>query len=242
MPRLVPVVLVASLPFVLLGFPEADAAAPPVKAPCDRFGDPLPDGAIARLGTSRLRTANDVEALALGTDGREVLTFEGRGTLTAWDVATGRRLSQDRIAPRFAAAFSPDRRLLVGAHTGPRHGLWPEAMPATEPAGRQRLVLWDVAAGTSLRQLARDTAPGQAVSFSPDGKFVVSAACDGTVRTWDAGTGEQIGRFSVTRTMFGWAAINDPVLLAGGKTALVVLSPNKYDRTPKSGLRVYDVA
>jgi hypothetical protein len=51
MPRLVLLVLVASLSFVLVGVPgAADAAAPPVKALRDRFGDPLPDGAIARLG------------------------------------------------------------------------------------------------------------------------------------------------------------------------------------------------
>ena len=38
----------------------------------DLYGDPLPDGAVARLGTLRWRAAKGVEALAFAPDGNTI--------------------------------------------------------------------------------------------------------------------------------------------------------------------------
>ena len=76
-------------PVVLLAG-AASAAGPPIPAPrLDRYGDPLPPGAVARIGTLRLQTEGRVDALGFSADGREVLCA-GDGALVAWDSATGR--------------------------------------------------------------------------------------------------------------------------------------------------------
>ena len=44
----------------------------------DRFGDPLPEGAIIRLGTTRFRPASPYGQFALSPDGKTFATGENR--------------------------------------------------------------------------------------------------------------------------------------------------------------------
>src|SRR6516165_8525569 len=55
----------------------------------DRYGDPLPEGAVARLGSARLRHAY-LSDFVLLPDGRTVLTAGGDRLVRFWDLATGR--------------------------------------------------------------------------------------------------------------------------------------------------------
>src|SRR5438477_1652306 len=54
----------------------------------DHYGDPLPDGAIARLGTLRFRPGG---RCFLHPDGKKLLTSDG-SRLHVWDLASGRLL------------------------------------------------------------------------------------------------------------------------------------------------------
>src|SRR5205085_2694788 len=59
--------------------PAPPAAAPP--APADQAGDPLPAGAVARIGSTRYRPGAGIDEAALSPDGRLVLTHSRRGVI-----------------------------------------------------------------------------------------------------------------------------------------------------------------
>jgi hypothetical protein len=106
---------------------EAQSAAPPARA-IDVFGDALPAGAVARLGTTRLRPSSRVHALAFNPDGREILAIEETGVFTRWSTETGRISGEDDSAPRRPVAFSPpedrDRPFEVHQLLLVRHGVY----------------------------------------------------------------------------------------------------------------------
>jgi RNA polymerase sigma factor (sigma-70 family) len=68
--------------------PSANAKAAPL---ADRFGDPLPAGAVARLGTRRLCGPDDAMWLRFSPDGSKIAS-QGLFVLTVWDAVSGKRL------------------------------------------------------------------------------------------------------------------------------------------------------
>src|SRR5262245_41967152 len=90
------------------------AAAPNVAA--DRHGDPLPSGALLRLGTLRLRNAIYLLDVAFSADGKALVTVghPPDSTVHLWDAATGKELH--RFVSRWGylcARCSPDGKLLA---------------------------------------------------------------------------------------------------------------------------------
>jgi WD40 repeat protein len=73
---------------LLLAFPVFALAGEPGR---DRLGDPLPEGATARLGTLRLRQGDEILSLAFSPDGRTLAsTATGRDrSVCLWDARTG---------------------------------------------------------------------------------------------------------------------------------------------------------
>src|SRR5262249_13887843 len=56
----------------------------------DAFGDPLPAGVLAQMGTTRLRHGDSVYLTHFVQDGRWLLSTGGDGTARLWDSGTGK--------------------------------------------------------------------------------------------------------------------------------------------------------
>src|SRR6185369_4416156 len=107
-------------------------AAPPADKPVrlDAHGDPLPQGALARLGTSRLRPGDLDAPFALSPDGKSLLTGEPQW-LRLWDIETGKEvwgaLLPDALRVH-KVAFSPDGgHVVAGVDTQRRSSFDPSS-------------------------------------------------------------------------------------------------------------------
>ena len=61
--------------------------------------------------------------------------------------------------------------------------------PSEEVSYDRIVKLWDAGSGVALQTLEGHSSSVSAMAFSPDGKLLASASCDGNVKLWDAGSG-----------------------------------------------------
>ena len=191
--------------------------------PADQYGDPLPPGASARLGTVRLRHAATVHAVAFSPDGRALASAGHDNRARLWEVSTGKETRQfifsgsggpERPCPVYAVAFSPDgRTLAVGGHEV--LGVWDRATGKVlwkrregarfvvfSPDGRSLawggdsnlVTVGNAATGGVNRSFNTLGATVHAAAFSPDGKTLAGACEDKTVRLWDVTTAAEVRR------------------------------------------------
>ncbi len=179
----------------------------------DRHGDPLPAGALARLGTTRFRQGSIVYCAAFSPDSKSIAAASAGEGGIVWETATGKELLQ--LQPNrhiYALAYTPDGNLVAGAglfdvRTGAelRHfegnqqgatmalAVSPDGKWVASGGHDFMLRLWETASGKEIRQFEGHTGSVLGVAFSPDGKLLASASLDKTVRLWDMATGKPAG-------------------------------------------------
>jgi RNA polymerase sigma factor (sigma-70 family) len=181
----------------------------------DAHGDPLPEGALFRLGTVRFRHPGSVTAVALSSDGKTLAT-EGSGTIRLWDATTGKPgpvlvdPEESYGAGQNPLAFSPDGRRLFF----PNNGAFRQNghVAARDLTTGQTDVVLAVGPGTKIH----------AVHPSPDGRLLAVGTSAG-VRVLDLASGR-----------ISWTAPNgaeasrprDDRLLFHGPYSLALFSPD----------------
>src|SRR5262249_2294587 len=103
--------------------PQLPPPEPP-RAKVDLHGDPLPPGAVARLGTTAFRHLDTtVDCLAYSPDGKLLATAGYDGWVRVWEAATGRevrRFGRGLVYFDYCLKFSPDGKKLGVAWGGGR--------------------------------------------------------------------------------------------------------------------------
>jgi WD40 repeat protein len=170
--------LLGLLSFVVLLSPTS-AQGPAART--DAQGDPLPPGAIARLGTVRLRHGRPIRAVAFvpgsGEGATPVLVSGSEDyTIRFWDLSSGKETRRFTGHEEAVAdlAFTPDGKVLVSVG-------WDHTAR-----------IWDMATGKLLHTIGDAYGQVHAVAVSPDGKTIAWGSEDRIVRVGDLKEGKEI--------------------------------------------------
>ena len=123
--------------------------------------------------------AGKVNAVAFTPDNRFAIVGDNGGIIRFWDTTTGEQSAVlDTGIPVLALAISPDGKFLAagGAST--------------------TIQVWDVSARKEVFKLKGHTAIIKSLTYSADGRFIVSASSDASAILWNAADGKSIQTFN----------------------------------------------
>jgi RNA polymerase sigma factor (sigma-70 family) len=195
-------------------------------------GEGLPQGALARLGSPRLRMGHS--AFALAADGKAIFAVSPEGTVRRFDAQTGRLLESRPLSDRRDVDPSGQGKASISDDA--------RTVALREKVSRgNRITVWDVASGELLCR--RSAAAGVTLSgfaLSPDGTLLaVDERTDGlkakqTLHVYDTktGAGKAVGDLEV----------NVYHIRFMGNTRRVLVSEISASEPRFAGLSCFDVS
>lgn len=180
----------------------------------DWYGDPLPPGAMARLGTIRLRHLS--ATVTFSQDGKTLISAGADGTIRYWEPDSGKELrrvsvqrqaADTRVHPQI---FSADGRIVAGLAS-------------------QTICVWEAQTGEELQRIPLGKVPFPGLehipiqvyrlALSPNGNVLAAVLYDlkdRNIHLWDAATGKKLFILKTRQ------ASNDLAFSADGKLLATV--------------------
>ena len=242
-----------------LGLCAAMAAPAFAEAPArtDLLGDPLPEGAISRMGSGRLRSARNITCLSFTPDGKSLVSGGTPHKLTFWSVATGRIEKEWTLSVPRATGIHFDRagktmalsagdgtvRILDGANGAERRRMLDSDRRSgtvygnLSPDGKwlvvhnhsyRRVNIFSVDSGVLRHSFPNIMAPDRPTGIlTPDSKHFVSLWTDNKIHLVDLATGTSVRRLE-TSSVPSNSSYSRMTLSADGKRLVYQNSSDRH--------------
>jgi WD40 repeat protein len=236
----------------------------------DCYGDPLPAGALARLGTVRFRHAEPVSFVTFLPDGKTLLTAAQDQFVHLWDLHTGKEIrrfgkpapvnenlgnmringmpiSALQISRPMQVSLSADGKLLA-AWDNDAIRLWQvdlgKEISKIDRSGSGTSATVAVGGAGGRVVFSQGSVGGGNMVLAPNGKTLATSGRDGRISLWATDTGKEIRQIEQSK--------GRNVRMPMGRMGTLMFSPDSKtvlsasaefaDRTFSTALRSWDVA
>ena len=208
--------------------------------------EPLPQGALNRFGSMRMRHGSRILCLNYTSNGRILAAGGGDDPVRLWDADTGLELRQCKETWVNAMVFSPlDSALITGGAfktirmwevaTGkevdpPFRGKHESAIKslAITPKGmlasgdqNGAIILWELLTRLEITRFKGHTGEVNALAFSPNQDLLVSGGNDRSVRIWDVKNAKHLRTIDGRCAVYSVVFLDDKTIASGGDDYLI---------------------
>lgn len=198
--------------------PKAEKQHPPR---LDHYGDPLPAGAVARIGTIRFRIPSNVNSLSYSPDGKMLAAIGAEG-VRVWDPATGKVIqSCDRYSSPGDESF-PRGGFDRGFFAPDGRRLWLQSSSAWQNSPGKEIYFLEIKPGSrsAAKKAPFDGKDLHLLAVSPGGKLLAIGEKN-SIRICKISTGKNIQRFETTNNQASFSADGNVLASAGGRSIIL---------------------